>query len=236
MAASTKKSADLSQNLSSNTLFHFTNSFEKLKSILRNGFRLSYVPEVLPKKIQKDMSVCYIVPMICFCDIPLGGVKVHLQRYGSYGLGIHKNFCKRANINPVFYIHDSRVFNNIIPEPMINSSSVIPYLKKYSGKNIKKNSIFRFYNEREWRHVDGSKTEMIHADEERIRKRCRELNKNATTFLLFNPDDIEYIIVENKSEVIKIIDFIDKCMKASEQDKKILYTKVISATRVRYDF
>ncbi len=228
------ESPGLSQNLSSNTLFHFTKSFDRLKNILINGFKLSYVLEILPKKTQKGKSLCYIAPMVCFCDIPLGTVKVHLRRYGNYGLGIHKNFCKRANINPVFYIHSSKTFNYILPEPIGNFSLVIPYIKKYREET--KRGKFKLYNEREWRYVKSKEAEILNEDMGHIRKRCAELNKGPVHYLSVRPDYVEYIIVENKSEISKAIDFINENITIPEQEKKILYTKIISATRIKYDF
>lgn len=230
------QSPDLSQNLSSNTLFHFTKSFDKLASILKDGFKLSFVAEVLPRRSLKEKSLYYIAPMVCFCDIPLGGVKVHLQRYGSYGLGIHKTFCKHAKINPVFYIHNYRTFNYILPESILDPSSIVPYIKKYYGMNIRKKESFRFYNEREWRYVKSKKVEILDWNRDQILNRCDELNQNSPHYLSFDHTYVEYIIIKNKSEISKMVDFIDGHMKGTDQEKKILYTKIITATRIKYDF
>lgn len=230
-----KKSSDLSQNLSSNTLFHFTKSIAILKNILREGFRLTHVPEVI-KKIREDELLYYVAPMVCFCDIPLGGVKVHLQRYGNYGLGIHKNFCKSTNINPVFYVYNHRAFNYIFPESMLSSSLIMPYVKRYHGENVKKEGIFRFYNEREWRYVTNREAAVLKGTKDQILKRCYELDQKLACYLKFRPNDIEYIIVENKSEITKIVDFIEECMEITKEEKKMLYTKIISANRIKNDF
>lgn len=231
-----KKFLDLSQNISSNTLFHFTKSFERLAAILRDGFKLSHVPEILPKKTPEGELLYYIAPMVCFCDIPLGGVKVHLRRYGNYGLGIHKSFCMHTNMNPVFYIYDSKAFNSILPEPLRNFSSIIPYVKKYYGKNVKKNENFRFYNEREWRYVKSKEVRILHGDINKIINKCYELDQNPTQYLSFNPSNVEYIILENKSEIYKMVEFIDAYIEISDKEKKILSTKIITATRIKNDF
>lgn len=235
MITKKKKTSDLSQNISSNTLFHFTKSFAILKNIIKKGFKITYVPEVI-KKIHEDKLLYYIAPMICFCDIPLGGVKVHLQRYGNYGLGIHKNFCKHEKINPVFYIYNYRTLNYILPEPKLNTNSIIPYIKKYYGENVKRKETFRFYNEREWRYVASKEVTVSSGDKAQILKRCYELDQKPERYLKFSPNDVEYIIVENKSEITKMIDVIDESIGITSQEKKLLHTKIISATRIKYDF
>jgi hypothetical protein len=166
----------ISQNLSSNTLFHFTRSLGILMGILQSGFKLTFVPELLPKKAPNGESLYYVVPMVCFCDIPLGGIKVHLEEYGNYGLGVHKKICQVKNINPVFYIHNCRTFDAIFPNTIEDSTSVIPYVKEYSGNSVKKDKVVRFYNEREWRHVDTGKMQILQGDRDRALKVCKGLN------------------------------------------------------------
>lgn len=236
MIIKTAKSTDLSQNLSSNALFHFTNSLDRLKEILKNGFRLFYAPEILPKKTPEGKFWYYVAPMVCFCDIPLGGVKVHLQRYGNYGLGVHKNFCLNVNINPVFYIYGNRALNSIFPESIHSFTSIIPYIKQYSGKTVKRKGNFRFYNEREWRYVKSKELKMLQGNEDEILKKCYDLNKNPVRTLVVNHENIEYIIVENKSEILAMVEFIDANIGVTEKEKRLLSTKIISANRIKYDF
>lgn len=205
--------------------------------ILTNGFKLSYVPELLPKAAPNGKLLYYIAPMICFCDIPLGGIKVHLEEYGDYGLGIHKSICQVKNINPVFYIHTFKTFNQIFPGAIESYTSVIPYVKKYHGKSIKKNKILRFYNEREWRHVDTQNVRIIQGDKPQVLDRCDELNKQYSHDLKFDLDDFEYIVVKNKTDIYHLLEMIETHMLSIPKKKKnLLCTKIISATRIKYDF
>jgi hypothetical protein len=55
--------------------------------MLRDGIKPRYVFERLPYK-----EYHYIVPVKCFCDIPLGKIKSHLEWFGNYGLGIKRSF------------------------------------------------------------------------------------------------------------------------------------------------
>eukprot|EP01034_Spumella_vulgaris_P011525 gene11525-14663_t len=43
-------------------------------------------------------------PMVCFCDIPLSRIDEHVGFYGSYGLGLSREWGIRAGLNPVQYI------------------------------------------------------------------------------------------------------------------------------------
>lgn len=227
----------LSQNLSSNTLLHFTPSLSTLMEILTNGFQLSYVPELLSKKAPNGESVYYIVPMICFCDIPLGGIKAHLKEYGDYGLGVHKDICKFKNVNPVFYIYNTLTFKPIFPGAIENFVSIIPYVKEYNGKSVKKDKDTRFYNEREWRHVDSQNLQIIQGDRARVLGKCSELNKQYSKYLNFDLDNFEYVIVKNNTDVKHMIDMINTHMTTIAHDKKMfLCSKIISATRIKYDF
>jgi len=221
----------LSENISSNVLFHFTDSSKKLQSILTEGFKVTYVVEQLPAKN------FYLAPMVCFCDIPLGGIKSHLARYGNYGLGVHKTFCKSENINPVFYMHNTRVFNELfkMEEKEISQNKIIPYVKKYYGRDLKKNGEVRFYNEREWRYAPKGWVQLFQ-EESKAKKERYVKNKKVDNYLKFDIDKIEYIIVENKSDIKAMIKFIDEQLGEKKEEKEMLYTKIILSVRVKNDF
>lgn len=42
--------------------------------------------------------------MLCFCDIPPGQLKIHMQKYGSFGIAFCKNFLVRYGATPVTYV------------------------------------------------------------------------------------------------------------------------------------
>jgi hypothetical protein len=41
---------------------------------------------------------------VCFCDIPLGGLAIHMRKYSQFGLAFPKSFLLEQGANPVFYI------------------------------------------------------------------------------------------------------------------------------------
>ncbi|MFA5319505.1 MAG: abortive infection system antitoxin AbiGi family protein [Candidatus Paceibacterota bacterium] len=226
----------VSQNLSSNVLFHFTRSLGNLMGILTSGFKLSYVPELLPKKAPNGESLYYVVPMICFCDIPLSAIKAHLMNYGSYGLGVHKKICQVKNINPVFYIYTSRMFGSILPSEKDDFRSVIPYIKEYNGKSVKKDKDVKFYDEREWRCVDTQKMQIFQTDRNGILSICKKFNEKYEKCLEFDLDDFEYVIVDRYVDRAHILEMIDTRMKGLPKEKKnLLHTKIFVATRIKYD-
>ncbi len=93
--------AKISQNVSSDSLFHFIKKIDWLLEILdHKSFQARYVYESMPEAEFKAA-----IAMKCFCDIPLGMIKKHMSAYGSFGLGIKKEFAKRKNITPVIYFH-----------------------------------------------------------------------------------------------------------------------------------
>lgn len=176
--------------LSANTLFHFTKNMETIGSILRNGFYprycLEYMAESYPDKQVKGGYAEYVaIPMVCFCDIPLSQVGMHTEHYGSYAIGLSKDWGKRSNINPVMYIVDNayvieslkKGFEGILAYAMgddiVEDKEVIRvsqeasrrifylarYMKLYEGKHYRDGKWYeeeiRFYDEREWRYVPG---------------------------------------------------------------------------------
>lgn len=114
--------------ISSNYLFHFTDTKHNLLSILKNGIQVRYSLEDFsylestfqidlweevskgdaPGRIEKSeknekIRKCAI-PMVCFSDIPLSMVLRHTEVYGRYALGFKKQWGANRGINPICYI------------------------------------------------------------------------------------------------------------------------------------
>ncbi len=88
--------------ISSNTLFHFTESIDHIISILKKDFR--------PNLSLEDLSCLGLksklaIPMVSFCDIPLSQTLLHMKHYGCYGIGLSKSWGKNHGINPVLYTY-----------------------------------------------------------------------------------------------------------------------------------
>jgi hypothetical protein len=122
-------------NLSSNSLFHFTDSIENVKSILADKIYGSYCKETLHYKAD---AITLIIPMICFCDIPLKTISQY-TKYGRYGIGLKKGWGIKNQLNPVLYLEkSSRVADSLIKSLRcslttiaVNSPKIDELMKKY---------------------------------------------------------------------------------------------------------
>src|ERR1700733_1801735 len=89
--------------LSSNYLYHYTKSFQALKSILLTGFRYHLIKEDLQ---YDDPSVTTQSAFVsCFCDLLPSDAARHRSVYGSYGIALRKEWGMRNSITPVRYVH-----------------------------------------------------------------------------------------------------------------------------------
>ena len=98
--------------VSAETFFHFTSTKETLQSIFSNGFWLRYSLEnyegILDKvknATDEDNEKEILIPMICFCDLPLMQVKEHISHYGSYAIGLSRDWGFEKKLSPVIYTH-----------------------------------------------------------------------------------------------------------------------------------
>ncbi|HEX7458151.1 MAG TPA: abortive infection system antitoxin AbiGi family protein, partial [Ginsengibacter sp.] len=87
-------------NISSNSLFHFTDRIEVLVDILNDKFRGSYCREVLH---YKEEAIPIYIPKISFCDIPLKTLS-NYSIYGKFGIGLRKEWGIKNRLNPVLYL------------------------------------------------------------------------------------------------------------------------------------
>ena len=154
------------KRISSNSLLHFTSNIDNLISILENDFS----PRICIEKLTPFTRSEVAIPMVCFCDIPLSQIELHSKQYGSYGLGLTKEWGKKNGISPVMYFHSNA--NHISPfmksmkkveKSNVNMSdySKVMYTtwfykpyegKMWRGKAYTKKRI-RFYDEKEWRFI-----------------------------------------------------------------------------------
>lgn len=165
--------------ISANTLFHFTNSIENLQNILTNNFSPRYCLEYFDyvDKFEEYLAL----PMVCFCDIPLSQTTEHIDKYGSYAIGLKKEWAIQNAITPVLYLHNESQTRKIINSASnkllkldkletvikrhvsargtMDAFGLFFFCKKYKGnmwRNGKLKKDITFYNEREWRYIPDS--------------------------------------------------------------------------------
>jgi len=103
--------------VTSDTLFHFTPSLKNLKNILSKKFQLTYCHEKYLLDYETHNSY---YPMISFCDIPLSLAKNQIERYGSYAIGMTKDWGTNNNLNPVVYLEKDSLLSKDIQATIAN--------------------------------------------------------------------------------------------------------------------
>ncbi len=162
--------------VSTNGVFHYTSTIKNLISILSNGFYPSYCKEIM---IYGKKRYDYAVPMVSFCDIPLSEINDHIAKYGSFAIGLSREWAKENMLNPVIYIEknsslgkglnstldyifkdwherlDDSEFDRFYELAYKGSLNVIYSSKNYEGRLVRegKDKNYIFYNEREWRYI-----------------------------------------------------------------------------------
>jgi hypothetical protein len=233
---------------------------KNLKGILEFGFKANLCRETI---IFRDNPVTYHVPMASFCDIPLSKIINHTNCYGSYGIGMTKEWGKGRRINPIIYLQDKSLLtetiqssikssideinkkvtksNGVPKEDDLTAARITSYIKNYEclkdDGRYKKG--YRFYDEREWRFVPTKTNEgrlmLPHYFDEDLAK-----IENKTIFhetkLDFQPNDIRYLIIENDEEIIELIDHIKAVKKKfCRDDVARLSTRIITYEQIKND-
>lgn len=166
---------DNNKSLYPTILFHFT-SKKGLYGILKETFSISYSSE---KIVGMNKSTEFAVPMVSFCDLKLSELK-NMESYGSYGIGLTKEWANKNGLNPVFYANKQSTFTGNFIEAVeglynqlnlvagmsdrdaaernyMNILNAYRYIKNYEGdlkrKGHKLVRNYRFADEREWRYV-----------------------------------------------------------------------------------
>lgn len=239
--------------VSSNSLFHFTDSADNLFNILQNDFVPRYSLESFASE---EGTIKTGFPMVCFCDIPLSQIKNHLDIYGNYGIGLSKEWAKKNKLNPILYLQfhsklDQYLFEsmmilsvlekNVNPKEKSPIKFLLRHIKSYEGEFKKHNKTFsnyRFYDEREWRY-SPEVGELL--DEEKLlnpvtlNRYNLEIKDNV---LKFTPDDINYIILNNDGEIKDMIIALRRIKSPKYDNETIdkLISRILTAEQIKSDF
>lgn len=213
-----------------NILFHFTKK-NSLYEILNNTFKVSYAGErILGGNKTKEFAV----PMVSFSDLRLSELKDNIGTYGKFGIGLTKEWAIKNGLNPVMYASQESLFTeNFIDAiedffSLVNESddttgryetaynntlNTLRYIKNYKGdlirpgKNTTKNYVFA--NEREWRYVPPITENILSfVPMQKIQTSSQKAQFNQKVKHLklgFQPDDIQYLIVENDNDINDLI-------------------------------
>jgi hypothetical protein len=237
--------ARIRENISSDSLFHFVSKIEYLKDIIERGFQARYCHETFPLL---DIPLC--IPMKCFCDIPLGKIKVHIKNFHGFGIGITKKYAMAKQITPVIYVHDKSAtllgFLNEVQSQgpfLSNKYSILPYFKLYDetrkGKG-KSKIVRRYYDEREWRYIPKNPdfVDLRDLKKTEIKDKIEEANKHLPDRFRFTVPlkEISYLFVEQDKDVPTLITLINNLNLIDDSEKDMLISKIITANQMTHDF
>jgi len=223
--------------ISSNTLFNFTDTFNRLIDNLHNGIFCNNTYEELPLK-----NNGYKVPMACFCDIPLSLIKEHFEWYGRYGIGINRSYARELGVQPVWYItSENNLAKKLVESQKLSDyerRELLPYLKKFMGNQEFNNGIQKrkkFYDEREWRYIPKKAiVEPLFGIKKANIDNSEDKNRFDRMRLLMQA--VEYIIIDKESELDKLAIELNKLSASSGVNYEWLLSKVITARRIENDF
>jgi Putative abortive phage resistance protein AbiGi, antitoxin len=247
--------------LSSNSIIHFTNTKDSLKGILKNNFKIYYCLEEVHIN---EGSIEFAVPMVSFCDIPLSEVKVHITKYGAYGIGLTKEWAVRQKLNPVLYTEKGSFLSesylsvylsylkeaqhkkmNEMTKEEKSLADILRYIKNYEGDLVRGGQVlkdYRFSDEREWRYAlpfDQIESFIVNAVEYQTEEQKKGYNDSLETFRLeFAPNDIKYVIIQNEAEIPEFLEVLkaSKGNKYTYNDVERLMTRLITTEQIVQDF
>jgi hypothetical protein len=114
--------------VSSSTLFHFTKSRSNLEKILAERFKVTYCKETF--KLGEMSSGNLYVPMISFCDLPIGLIKDHISKYGNFAIGMTKEWGIKNQLNPVLYLEKNSAISRDFFEYLKQFGKILDSVEK----------------------------------------------------------------------------------------------------------
>lgn len=59
-----------------------------------------------------DLQTMFDPAVVCFCDIPVGDIAIHMSKYSPFGLAFSRNFLLKHGANPVLYLAEDAVIDD----------------------------------------------------------------------------------------------------------------------------
>lgn len=243
---------------SANSLFHFMKKEEWLLNKIRDK-------ALIPRYTLEDVRFLNLsniekmyYPMVCFCDLNLHRIEPHYREYGPYGIAFSKEWGIENGIQPVHYLNSksdyAAEFKHAYDEGMeIDEANVLKdywlesvrYTKPMQGSNIchEDDEHINFMDECEWRFVPHPEEEtqgqsllpaIVWKQHFSVDKHNTALEIDKKFWLTFDYSDIKYIILPDLESVRRIMDYC-KELKIDEEEREILYTKIIDWSYFKED-
>ena len=240
----------------SSTLFHFTKSLDDVKSILNGGYNPRYSLEDVAW-LNAKITAFVAYPIVCFCDIPLSRLSDHVGFYGSYGLGMTKEWALTNGLNPIMYIAPGSPLSKSLLDHLdaalaVEESKKAEHIKQFRctiafSKPILGTMIVNsapvskeFYQESEWRYlarhadIDEFLTQKEYGDD--TKKAAANKFAAEKAVLRFTPADVKYIFVRSDTDIPDLVNFINTALdRYPSADLKILTTRIVSLEQIEKD-
>lgn len=251
--------------IQADTLFTFTSQLDFLIPYIRDSCLYPrFCDEDISYLEIPDIKKIYI-PMKCFCDINLHRISQHLDWYGYFGLAFSKEWGMRKGIQPIQYINPyselRKDFTSLFSKALQSDYSPnnelenqlkdymlheLMYYKPYEGnmKNRRTKETERkcFTDECEWRFIpnlSGTGFSQIYYDPninaDIINDISNSLEKLPQTALHFEYSDLKYIIIEDISDFVRLVEVIDS-INEKKTVKDELISKIIIWKKSKGDF
>ena len=228
----------LEWHTSANILCNYMREPEYLRKAIKN---LALYPRYFEERldyleIPERESITF--PMLCFCDIPLSKVGLHMKNYGQYGIALNKHSCLKKDIQPILYVnrqsrfcHDfatalRKAFSSNTPinpewielpnallEQLLYTKPIDGFMRRNDDKPLNR---FLFQDECEWRYIPQDLGELSlfippnYNNDKGKNMYSNILSKNIGSWFKFSIEDIEYIIVPDDIQAQKLIAYISR--------------------------
>lgn len=233
----------------SNSFFHYTQTYEALVNILKNGFIGSYANEQFPKG---DGTIGHLyIPMISFCDIPLSQLQYIV--YGNYAIGMSRVWGNNLPLCPVSYFPDNRranftkyityCFDNF-GSNTLHYSKILGYVKpvnKFSENGYATHRRRDNYIEREWRKI-YLKDWFVSCEQYNMFKETHNGTLIDNFVARFQPSQVDMIVVNNEADRESLIEEINSLQKIggynkiAKKDKLILISKITTINEIKKNY
>lgn len=251
--------------IQADTLFTFTSQLDFLIPYIRDSCLYPrFCDEDISYLEIPDIKKIYI-PMKCFCDINLHRISQHLDWYGYFGLAFSKEWGMRKGIQPIQYINPyselrkdfTSLFSKALQSDYFPNNELenqlkdymlheLMYYKPYEGnmKNRRTKETERkcFTDECEWRFIpnlSGTGFSQIYYDPninaDIINDISNSLENLPQTALHFEYSDLKYIIIEDISDFVRLVEVIDS-INEKKTVKDELISKIIIWKKSKGDF
>jgi len=224
---------------SKKSIFHFTPEFQLLVKILESGFIPNYVEEDIRwlgfKGVPNDghmVDSSIGIPMVCFREFILSSKVLKLREFGSFGLGLTRDWAIQNGVRPITYVAAG--------SDEAESYKSLGKIDKESMRNLVVfTQIVDYIDEREWRFVPQHYKVPKYLVRETMSYRAKLFKFWQSRILKygilsFETFDIQKIVVETDEQIPALITEIERIYSDSSTEELNRILKSITSLEYLY--